>query len=58
MIRVCIWVALWLIPLVNSTAVTTPIVDLGYAQYQGRFDAETNITNFLSIRYAAPPLGE
>ena len=37
---------------------TAPIVDLGYAQYQGYFDAQTNITNFLGIRYAAPPVGE
>ncbi|KAG6372175.1 Alpha/Beta hydrolase protein [Boletus reticuloceps] len=57
--------ALWLISsisLVNTatatnTNVTAPIVDLGYAQYQGYFDTQTNITSFLSIRYAAPPLG-
>lgn len=35
-----------------------PIVDLGYAQYQGVVDAALNITNFLGIRYAAPPTGE
>ncbi|KAF8442079.1 Carboxylesterase [Boletus edulis BED1] len=34
-----------------------PIVDLGYAQYQGHFDPQMNITSFLSIRYAASPLG-
>ncbi|KAF8124709.1 Alpha/Beta hydrolase protein [Boletus edulis] len=57
--------ALWLISsisLVNTatitiTNVTTPIVDLGYAKYQGYFDTQTNITSFLSVRYAAPPLG-
>ena len=62
----CQWIVLWLISLTSlvntATAtnmnVTAPIVDLGYAQYQGYFDAQTNITNFLSIRYAAPPLGE
>ncbi|KAH7906676.1 Alpha/Beta hydrolase protein [Hygrophoropsis aurantiaca] len=36
---------------------STPIVDLGYAQYQGSVDINTNITSFLSIRYAAPPIG-
>ncbi|KAH0833388.1 Alpha/Beta hydrolase protein [Lanmaoa asiatica] len=59
-------IALWSISsalLAVSTAtttnvnVTTPIVNLGYAQYQGYFEAQKNITNFLSIRYAAPPLG-
>ncbi|KAH7903515.1 Carboxylesterase family-domain-containing protein, partial [Hygrophoropsis aurantiaca] len=39
-------------------AVSAPIVDLGYAQYQGALDTTTNITSFLSIRYAAPPLGD
>ncbi|KAF8442075.1 Alpha/Beta hydrolase protein [Boletus edulis BED1] len=40
----------------TNANVATPIVDLGYARYQGQFDAQTNITSFLSIRYAAPPL--
>ena len=39
------------------TAASAPIVDLGYAQYQGSVDIATNITNFLGIRYAAPPVG-
>ncbi|KAG1875450.1 Alpha/Beta hydrolase protein [Suillus subalutaceus] len=34
-----------------------PIVDLGYAQYQGSVDTATNTTSFLGVRYAAPPLG-
>ena len=34
-----------------------PVVDLGYAQYQGVFDRATNVTNFLGIRYAAAPVG-
>ena len=38
-------------------AVSPPIVDLGYAKYQGTFNSTTNQTEFLSIRYAAPPLG-
>ena len=66
MVRDLAWFVLWLTSstfLVSAattinTNVTAPIVDLGYAQYQGYFDAQTNITNFLSIRYAAPPVGE
>ncbi|KAE9407596.1 alpha/beta-hydrolase [Gymnopus androsaceus JB14] len=34
------------------------VVDVGYAQYQGVFDTNTNVTNFWGIRYAAPPTGE
>ncbi|KAJ7470963.1 alpha beta-hydrolase [Mycena latifolia] len=44
------------IPLANAQ--TAPIVDLGYAQYQGTVDTANNITNFLGIRYAAAPLGD
>ncbi|KAG1834979.1 Alpha/Beta hydrolase protein [Suillus subalutaceus] len=43
----------------SSPAVTvSPIVNLGYAQYQGSVDMVTNITSFLGIRYAAPPVGD
>jgi hypothetical protein len=38
-------------------ATSTPIVDLGYSQYQGSWNATSNITSFLGIRYAAPPTG-
>ncbi|KAG8212819.1 Carboxylesterase [Butyriboletus roseoflavus] len=41
----------------TNSNVTAPIVDLGYAQYQGYFDAQTNITGFLSVRYAALSVG-
>jgi hypothetical protein len=34
-----------------------PIVDLGYAQYQGTFNSTAGTTEFRSIRYAAPPVG-
>lgn len=34
------------------------IVDLGYTKYQGNFNQSANTTNFLSIRYAAPPVGK
>ena len=39
-------------------AQTSPIVDLGYAQYQGAVNPANNIAHFLGIRYAAAPLGE
>ncbi|KIK58008.1 hypothetical protein GYMLUDRAFT_45569 [Collybiopsis luxurians FD-317 M1] len=35
-----------------------PIVDVGNAQYQGVFDPNTNVTNFLGMRYAAAPTGQ
>ncbi|KAJ3732159.1 Alpha/Beta hydrolase protein [Lentinula guzmanii] len=34
------------------------IIDLGYAQYQGAFDSTNNLTNYLGIRYAEPPIGD
>ncbi|KAF7375434.1 COesterase domain-containing protein [Mycena sanguinolenta] len=39
-------------------AQTFPIIDLGYAQYQGAVNPANNITHFLGIRYAAAPLGD
>ncbi|KAK0463609.1 Alpha/Beta hydrolase protein [Desarmillaria tabescens] len=36
----------------------TPVVDLGYAKYRGTLDpAGSNNTQFLGIRFAAPPTG-
>ncbi|KAJ7074631.1 Alpha/Beta hydrolase protein [Mycena amicta] len=34
-----------------------PVVNLGYAKYEGSIDAQNNITSFLGVRYAAPPTG-
>lgn len=34
-----------------------PIVDLGYAKYAGSFNVTTHNTQFLGMRYAAPPIG-
>jgi hypothetical protein len=36
---------------------TSPIVNLGYAQYQGYRNESSNMTIFLGMRYAAPPTG-
>ena len=38
--------------------VAPPIVELGYATYQGVFNSTSNTTNFFGIRFAAPPVGE
>ncbi|KAF7328399.1 Carboxylic ester hydrolase [Mycena venus] len=35
----------------------TPVIDLGYAKYQGAVDTSTNLTTFLGIRYATAPIG-
>lgn len=35
-----------------------PVVDLGYARYQGVVNPTTQNTEFLGIRYAAPPIGK
>ena len=33
------------------------IVDVGYAIYKGLFNETSNITSFLGVRYASPPIG-
>lgn len=49
---------LLLLALPSSTyAQSAPVVDLGYAQYQGKVDVKTGNTHFFSLRYAAPPTG-
>lgn len=40
-----------------STTSRDFIVDLGYAKYQGHINPTTRNTEFLSIRFAAPPTG-
>ncbi|RWA07360.1 hypothetical protein EKO27_g7744 [Xylaria grammica] len=44
----------------ESLAGTTPalVVDVGYAKYQGFYDATYDQNIFRGIRYAAPPVGE
>ena len=36
---------------------TSTDVDLGYTIYRGTYNQTINQTEFLSIRYAAPPIG-
>ncbi|KAJ6109871.1 hypothetical protein N7486_002106 [Penicillium sp. IBT 16267x] len=35
-----------------------PVVDLGYASYQGYYDSTHDLNIFKGIRYAAPPVGK
>lgn len=39
------------------SAVADPLVDLGYARYQGYYDSTYDLNVFKGIRYAAPPIG-
>ncbi|KAL5531105.1 hypothetical protein ACEPAG_3981 [Sanghuangporus baumii] len=41
-----------------ASAEDTRVVDLGYAKYQGVLNATLNISSFLGMRYASPPLGK
>ncbi|KAF8158883.1 Alpha/Beta hydrolase protein [Mycena galopus ATCC 62051] len=43
---------------VRTANATGPVVDLGYAQYEGFVNTTLDITYFLGMRYAAPPTGE
>ena len=40
-----------------SSDPSAPIVELGYAQYQGALNNSTNVTSFLGVRFAAAPTG-
>ncbi|KAJ3743975.1 Alpha/Beta hydrolase protein [Lentinula detonsa] len=42
----------------SRSSTQEPTVNIGSAQFQGVFDPSTNVTNFLGIRYASPPIGE
>ncbi|KAI0873869.1 alpha/beta-hydrolase [Hypoxylon argillaceum] len=41
----------------TSPSVSGPVVDLGYATYEGYFNDTYNLNIWKSIRYAAPPTG-
>ncbi|KAJ7234481.1 alpha beta-hydrolase [Mycena rebaudengoi] len=53
----CIYVATAVLVAVESQT-PGPIIDLGYAQYQGAISPATNITNFMGMRYASAPIGD
>ena len=52
MLRLLPLLIISLFGLAAASTDSTSIVDLGYAKYQGTFNATTNQTQFLSIRYA------
>lgn len=41
-----------------QTETPSPIIDLGYARYQGLINASTGVASYLSIRFAQPPVQE
>ncbi|KAJ7456044.1 Alpha/Beta hydrolase protein [Mycena galericulata] len=45
-------------PFIGAQALASPVIDLGYAQYQGTVNTSTNLTTFLGIPYAAAPIGD
>ncbi|KAI0802709.1 carboxylesterase [Xylaria sp. FL0064] len=47
-----------LIALSLAQATPTPVVDLGYAKYQGVYNSTFDQNIFKGIRYAAPPVGK
>ncbi|KAJ6508688.1 Alpha/Beta hydrolase protein [Mycena sanguinolenta] len=52
-----VYAALTSLACVGVVDATAPVVDLGYAQYQGVVNSTLNITSFLGMRYAAAPTG-
>lgn len=47
-----------LLAAVGTYADSPQVVHLGYATYEGTLNSTANISNFLGIRYAAPPVGK
>jgi hypothetical protein len=41
-----------------SVVAQAPVIDLGYAQYQGTYDPTINVTGYRGIRFAAAPSGK
>jgi acetylcholinesterase len=52
-----VWQTLLALGTPSPPLTSAPIVDLGYAQYQGSVDTSANITSFFGIQYAATPVG-
>nr|GAT45680.1 predicted protein [Mycena chlorophos] len=49
---------LFLVNVAAQALASGPIVKLSNAQYEGALDAQTNISSFLGIRFAAAPTGD
>ncbi|KAJ7476916.1 Alpha/Beta hydrolase protein [Mycena galericulata] len=58
--RLAFWVTTIAIaaPSIAAQALASPVIDLGYAQYQGTVNTSTNLTTFLGVPYAAAPIGD
>lgn len=41
----------------SNDGAARPIIDLGYARYQGVYNATTDVTHFFGVRYAQSPSG-
>jgi hypothetical protein len=50
--------ALLFVACIRAVDASGPVVDLGYARYQGVVDTTLDITAFRGIRYAAAPTGK
>ncbi|KAJ5903626.1 hypothetical protein N7504_006009 [Penicillium tannophilum] len=46
------------ISLASPANTANPVVDLGYASYEGYYDSAYDLNVFKGIRYAAPPVGK
>ncbi|KAH7002219.1 Alpha/Beta hydrolase protein [Ilyonectria destructans] len=49
--------SLAVLPLLRSVNAVKPLVDLGYSKYEGK-ELSNGVTQWLGVRYAAPPLGD
>ncbi|KAJ8496645.1 hypothetical protein ONZ45_g12370 [Pleurotus djamor] len=41
----------------KPTSPESPVVDLGYARYKGAYNSTADVSHYLGIRFAAPPIG-
>ncbi|KAJ7476923.1 Alpha/Beta hydrolase protein [Mycena galericulata] len=56
-LRLAFWATI-AIAAASIDAQASPVIDLGYAQYQGTVNTSTNLTTFFGIPYAAAPIGD
>ncbi|KAL0945305.1 hypothetical protein HGRIS_000810 [Hohenbuehelia grisea] len=54
---ILVWTIAFDVTLGFQTCRPAPIIDLGYARYQGFTNTTTDVSSFLGIRYADPPTG-
>ncbi|KAJ7505620.1 Alpha/Beta hydrolase protein [Mycena galericulata] len=56
-LRLAFWATI-VIAAPSINAQVSPVINLGYGQYQGTVNTSTNLTTFLGIPYAAAPIGD